>query len=176
MADEVLTVSAAGLLDQARGNLTAALTELRELLDAIREALNQTGDVPDRGPTRQPAAYRPALESTQLRLTELHGTLRGTLGLIEVLTLTSRSVLPPANSVAEAQESSDAIPLGGVSATTRHRMTEIRDSLSLTDQETLERCVATQAYIDERLRGGWRFSIARGRERRTVSFPGQLAV
>jgi hypothetical protein len=36
-------------------------------------------------------------------------------------------------------------------------MTEIQSALNLTDQQTLERCVGTQTYVDDRLRDGWQF-------------------
>ena len=66
--------------------------------------------------------------------------------------------------------------VAGVSATTVHRMSEIGESLKLSRQQTLERCVATQNYVDSKLREGWQFFIKRGRERRAVSFPGQFSV
>jgi hypothetical protein len=48
--------------------------------------------------------------------------------------------------------------------------------MNMTDQQSLERCVATQNFVDTKLREGWRFFIKRNRERRPVTFHGQTAV
>lgn len=64
----------------------------------------------------------------------------------------------------------------GAAPTTQHRMAEMCSTLRIDDAQALDRSVATQWYVDARLREGWRFVMHRGRERRAVSFPGQQAM
>ncbi|MFD3401553.1 hypothetical protein ACFWUU_12775 [Kribbella sp. NPDC058693] len=177
MVDEVISVSAASLLGRANRNLQDALEDLDGILQTVGSSL--AGPEIDGPPGQRPASFREALESTQLDLIKLLGRLRSTSDILQVLTPTKQASTTPrlsADQPGDAQESSRTVPLAGVSVTTLHRMTEIQDSLKLTEQEAFERCVATQAYVDDRLRGGWRFFVTRGRERRSVSFPGQQAV
>lgn len=166
MANENVSAPVAGILQQARGNLGDAVSSIEQLRGVIADALK---------PTAPPAdlpreSERSTLQRVQLELAEVLGRLRGTRDLVQVLT-----PVGDADSTS-ADTPPDVLPLAGVSATTLHRMSEIQSALKLTDQQTLERCVATQTYVDDRLRDGWQFTINRGRERRAVTFPGQMAV
>ncbi|GAA1707049.1 hypothetical protein GCM10009745_63630 [Kribbella yunnanensis] len=170
MVDEIISVSAANVLGRAQTNLRDAVDGLDRILQAVRSELSDSGY--DEPAGRPASPYRSTLAATQLDLVELLGRLRSTADILEVLTAT-RQVGPTAARRAEAPS---AIPLARVSVATQHRLKVIQDALKVDEQEACERSVATQAYVDDRLRAGWQFFVTRGRERRSVTFPGQHAV
>jgi hypothetical protein len=179
MPDDVSTisVSAAKVLTQTTGRLQQANSHLAEILQRIESAL--WPDEPQLNLTTQPL-WR-SLAEIQSDLLKLRGDLQSAVDTVRVLQSLPQTVSrePDASSAGEQAET-EAKPLGSdravasteLSATSAHRMSEIRDTLSLTEQQALERCIATQFFVDSRLREGWRFFIKRGRERRAVAFHG----
>jgi hypothetical protein len=176
MPDELITVSATQVLNQVRDSLGSAQQKLNNTIDEIESFL--------RPKTPQPIAdttHEQFITQRESDLLKLRGDIESALGalrMLQVLPARSMGSRKSEDDVAELMRSEPdtSVAVAGVSATTVHRMSEIGESLKLSRQQTLERCVATQNYVDSKLREGWQFFIKRGRERRAVSFPGQFTV
>ena len=172
MPRELIGVSASKALSQVCDSLNKAQVGLESILSRIRGSINPpTAGGPASGPQ-----LIAEVEADLSRVRADVQTASGIVGMLESvqedsadslrLTGDNETSMLPSNSEM-------SIALSGVSATSIHRMSEIKDSLKLTDQQALERCVATQHYVDSKLHEGWRFFIQKGRERRAISFPGQ---
>jgi hypothetical protein len=176
MPDEVVTVSAAQVLRQVRDSLDKAQNDLNRILERIRSLAPSDGDeLPSRDET-----WQNFIAERESELLELRGDVQSALGTVRMLQISPRLTNPRSRGDNGADlpqsEEDTSVAITGISATTAHRMSEIGESLKLTPQQTVERCVATQNYVDSKLREQWQFFIKRGRERRAVTFPGQSSV
>jgi hypothetical protein len=192
MADELVTASAAQVLMEIRDRLHKAQEDLDRILKGIGSRLRPSTDVDAAqgspqstvSPTASDEVWRQFAATIEGDLWKLRGDLVSALSAAHTLEVRpsgseAGSERPTSTSDeigAKAPEPAATLSLSGVSATTLHRMSEIGASLNMTDQQSLERCVATQNFVDTKLREGWRFFIKRGRERRPVTFHGQTAV
>jgi hypothetical protein len=66
-------------------------------------------------------------------------------------------------------ESVTTLPL---SVEARRRMASMSDAHGVSQEDALERCIATQFYLDQKKREGWTVMLKRGRERRQVVLGG----
>ena len=177
MPDELVTVSAAHVLQQISGSLDKGQKQLDNTLNQIGSVLRPASA----GASFTDATSRDFVAEREAELLRLRGDIQSALGAVRMLDVISPSSAGsprPEPDIADVTPSKQdtSVIANGVSATTAHRMSEIGESLKLSPQQTLERCVATQNYIDSKLRERWQFFIKRGRERRAVSFPGQSTV
>jgi hypothetical protein len=177
MPDELVTVSAAHVLTQISDSLRKAQKQLENTLNEIGSFLRPSSA----GSPSPDAPLQNFVLGRQAELLGLRGDIQsalGAVGMLDVISPRPTDSRAPADDIADVKPSERdmTVIVAGVSATTVHRMSEIGESLKLSRQQTLERCVATQNYVDAKLRERWQFFIKRGRERRAVSFPGQNTV
>jgi hypothetical protein len=180
MGDELVTVSATQVLQQIQENSANAVSDLDEALGTIGDLLRPpTGE----GPYLDDSSSR-VVAQVEVKLRESRGSIQNLLSAANLLKVARAQPTDPPEHMPDVRGSTPEPPSGddtlllgaGMSPTTRYRMSEISGSLRLGDQQTLERCVATQYFVDTKLREGWRFYTKRGRERHAISFPGQIAV
>jgi hypothetical protein len=173
--DELITVSAGRLLSQIREGLGSAQSDLGRVLGLIGPLL--------RPPPGSPAAsWQTTVAEVEALLSKVRGDVHGALNALTALEAVPRDAAAAPDRLTDGKGRADEAARSagepslslGASTTTRRRMSEIGESLKLTDEQTLERCVATQYYVDSKLRERWQFFIKRGRERRAVSFPGRF--
>jgi hypothetical protein len=177
MPDELVTVSAAKVLKQICDSLDKAQQELDSSLSQIESWLQ----LKNAGPDSSEVTLQQFVTKRESELLRLRGHVQSALGAVHMLAVmpshSTDSREPQDDGVdPKPSQGNTSVVVTGVSATTIHRMSEVEESLKLTPQQTLERCVATQHYVDSKLRERWQFFVKRGRERRAVSFPGQMTV
>jgi hypothetical protein len=178
--DDAVGVSAMAVLRELRLGVGRARSSLEDALEEIRRAFNE-----DRGQGAEEVDPWATLADVERQLFQLRTDLEAARVAEALLVPVSDEPAPPTAEDARAAHTGAADVRGRarlfdplaetMSATTYRRMSEIAETLRLSDAQAVERCVATQHYVDARLREGWQFFIRRGRERRAVSFPGQAA-
>jgi hypothetical protein len=183
MPDEWITISTGAVLDRMRARIKELQTDLQNTVERISGLLHPRSEV-DRPSTAEPD-YRGVLQELEAKLEGLSAKLAGLADAAHVLKAVPRDAGKPEEVVAAAQatgtlaERPDQRPtfmLSDMSPTSLNRMSEMATSLRVTDQQALERSIATQHFVDAKLRERWQFHMRRGRERRAVTFPGQAAI
>jgi hypothetical protein len=176
MPDELIVASTTKLLKGIHFRIQQLQKELDAAVFEASKALR-----PPRGDTEEPD-YLATLQQVDAKLHVLKSHLEALADAVNAL-----NAIP-----IEAEEGNvgavDVTPtssgrtgegptvvLSGMSPTTLHRMSEIATSLRIGNEQVVERSVATQSFVDSKLRERWRFFMKRGRERRAVNFPGQVA-
>ena len=187
MPDDFVAVSSAAAVRALQDGLGRTRSNLEEALDILDRALRVSDPVDDQDDDDTDSREidpRSALASAARLLSRVRADLEGARVaaslLVPATEPTPRIVGQEGQQVSRRTSETTggatfkAIP-EGMSPTTDRRMAEIADTLRLSDAQAVERCVATQHYVDARLHEGWHFFIKRGRDRRAVTFPGQAA-